>query len=230
MKVSGKRHLVMRTVAPLAALLLLAGCGELTPGTAATVDGHRITMHQVRDLAAAQCDAVARTGGGQAGAAVPMTQVQQRSLGLLLQIQLTKQYAAARGLHADPRIVDYFWSQYRQPIAQLPGRTGAVLGRTFHDFAEARALLVAAGSRSTGEAPRQDNLDKLTEAGIAARQKWVNGIQVHTDARFGPDQHGAPGAGDGSVSMARSDFARKATASQSDPAWVAGLPAGQKCG
>ncbi len=232
MKVSGKRPLgaAARAAAPLAALLLLTGCGQLGPGTAASVNGHRITMQQVDDLVDAQCDAAVRQGGGQPGSAMPLTQVQRRSLGLLLEIELTKQYAAAKHLKADPRVVEAYWSQYRGAIQQLPEQTAKVLSATFHDFAQIRAVLVDAGSRATGQPPSPSNLQDLTQAGLDARQKWLDDATVHTDPRFGPDQDGFPGAGDGSVSRPVSDFAKKASAAQADPEWVSSLPARQKCG
>ena len=47
---------------------------------------------------------------------------------------------------------------------------------------------------------------------------------------YAPDADGTPGAGSGSVSAAASAFAKQGSAEQADPAYVASLPASQKCG
>lgn len=227
MELTGRK--AFTAVAALAASVLLAGCGQLGPGTAATVNGSRITIDQVRELADAQCAAALHETQGE-GQAMPMAQVQQRSLGLLLETKLTEQYADAKGLHPDAQVVEAFWSQYRSAIADLPAGTAEVLKEAFHDFSVIRAILVQAGSQATGQQPTTENLQDLTQAGLQVRQPWLEQAEVHTDARYAPDKDGYPGAGDSSVSRPVSDFAKKAASAQPDPDWVSGLPAGQKCG
>ena len=72
--------------------------------------------------------------------------------------------------------------------------------------------------------------EQLINAGLQVREQWLEDADVETDPRYGPDKDGFPGGGDGSVSKPTSDFAKGATAEQVDPAWLSGLPAGQKCG
>ncbi len=182
-------------------------------------------MQQVSDLADAQCDAAVRQGGGQP-VPMPMTQVQQRS-STLLEIELTRQYAASQDLEADPRIVDVYWSQYRTAVEQLPATP--VRSSPMRSATSPRSAPSSWRPAQHRQSP-PPTTSRPDPAGLDARRKWVDAAEVHTDPRFGPDEHGFPGGGDGSVSRPVSDFARKATAAQADPAWVSSLPAGQKCG
>ena len=85
-------------VPAVAALLLLTGCDQLPPGTASVVNGTSITDDEVADVADAQCvaaDQAAQAGGATATA---MSRVHQQSLFLLIDAELSKQYAEEEGL------------------------------------------------------------------------------------------------------------------------------------
>ena len=108
------------TAAVLAALTLSA-CSSLTPGTAAEVDGQRITMSQVDDLMTAQCDALeaaGKSGSGQAQA-LPISDVKRRVLGLLIDTQLSKRYAESEDVAASPQVADLIYTQSTQGIDSL---------------------------------------------------------------------------------------------------------------
>ncbi len=113
---------------------------------------------------------------------------------------------------------------------QLPKKPRTVLEDLFQDWADSRAVLVQAGSDATGQQPSQDNVEQLLNAGLQARAKWMQTADVDTDPRYAPGEDGLPGGGDGSVSERGSDFAKDAGAEKTDPEWVGGLPANQKCG
>lgn len=229
MNVSGKRCTLVRVAAPLATLALLTGCGELSPGTASVVDGHRITVSDVDDLVKAQCTGAERASAGGQDATMPLTQVRQRSLGLLIDSELNRQFAQARHLTPDPKFVNGFFSQFQSGIEPLPESARTELTKVFRDWARGRAILVAAGSRATGQPADPNNYNQLMKVGFQEREKWLRGVKIVTDPRYGPGKDGFP-AGNGSVSRPVSDYARKASASQADPSWVNSLPASQKCG
>jgi hypothetical protein len=213
-----------------AALLLLSGCGQLTPGTAAVVNGTRISNAEVKDLADAQCaaaDQAAKSGQSQTMA---VSRVKQQSLGLLMDTELSLQFAEAKGITPDKSLVNGFYGQLEQGIAGLPEQTRAELEDVFHRWAEGRAALVQAGSKATGQQASSSNLQQLLNAGLQARDGWLKNADISTDPRYAPSKEGYPGGGDSSVSRAGSDFAKGAGAQQPDPTWVSGLPASQKCG
>ena len=212
------------------ALLLLAGCGEITPGTASVVNGTRITNSEVDDLASAQC--VAADRAAKTGNSTPMavSKVKQQSLGLLMDTELSLQYAKDEDITPELSLSKAFYGQLEPGITPLPGKARTVLTDVFEDWAKGRAILVQAGSKATGQAPSQTNLEQLTNAGLQDRTAWAKKAKIETDARYAPSKDGFPGGGDGSVSKASSDFAKGATATKADAKFVSGLPASQKCG
>jgi len=222
-----------RWAAPAAAVALLAcsACGsDLTPGTASVVNGSRITEDQVTDLADAQCTAADIAAESGQSSAMAVSRVKKQSLGLLIDVELSQQFGEKEGIEPDEALAEGFYGQLEQGIAPLPGKTRTVLEDVFGEWAEGRAILVQAGSEATGEKPSLTNLEQLTNAGLTARGDVLKDTQVDTDPRYAPNEDGFPGAGDGSVSKASSDFAKSAEAEQPDAAWAGALPAGQTCG
>lgn len=212
------------------ALLLLAGCGEITPGTAAVINGSRITNSEVDDLASAQCVAADRARKTGNSTTMAVSSVKQQSLGLLMDTELTKQYAEDEDITPQLSLSKAFYGQIEPGITPLPSKARSVLTDVFEDYAEGRAILVQAGSKASGQAPSQTNLDQLIQAGLQDRTAWAKKAKIETDPRYAPSEDGFPGGGDGSVSRATSDFAKGATAKKADAKFVAGLPASQKCG
>jgi len=216
--------------AALLGLLVLTGCSGLTPGTAATVNGTRITDAQVDDLTRAQCtaaDRAAKSGGSQA---LAVSSVKLQSLGLLMDTELSLQYAADQKIAVDSSLANGFYSQFEPGITPLPGKARTVLEDTFKNWAEGRAILVQAGSEATGTKPDLNNLQQLLDAGLKQRGTWLKKVEIDTDARYAPAKNGFPGGGQGSVSEATSSFAKDAGSAQPKASFVSGLPANQKCG
>jgi hypothetical protein len=218
-------------VSGLVAVVALTGCGDNPPpGAASVVNGHKISASSVDDLAHAQCTAANRASAQGQTQAAPLARVQALSLGLLIDTELTKQYAADLDLSADPSLVTGFYSQIKPGIDPLPQPARGILTKVFTDYAKGRALLVEAGSQKTGQAVSLDNLQQLLDAGSAARATWEKGATITTDARYGPTKDGFPGAGGGSVSKAVSSYAKQADKTEPSQSFVSGLPAKQKCG
>jgi hypothetical protein len=229
-KLRGRQQLVRAVPAAAVALLLLSGCGGLTPGTAAVVNGSKITNDEVNALAEAQCaaaDVAAKSGNS---TTMAVSKVKQQSLGLLMDTELSHQYADDEGIKFQKSISQGFYGQLEPGITPLPGKTRTVLTDVFESWAEGRAILVQAGSESTGQQPSFTNIEQLMNAGLQARDSWLKKAKIETDPRYGPTKEGFPGGENGSVSKAGSDFAKSAGAAKVDPKWVAGLPASQKCG
>jgi hypothetical protein len=221
-----------RWAAPLAVLplLTLSACGDLPTGTAATVNGSRITMEQVDDLAEAQCSAAESAARTAESTSMAISRVRQQSLGVLMDTELSRQYAEDEGITPSKEIADGFYGQFEPGIEPLPEETREVLTEVFEKWALSRAVLVEAGSRETGQDPDVGNVEELVNAGLSAREPWLQDVEINTDPRFSPAANGFPGGGDGSVSRPSSQAAKDATASEPDPAWLSGLPASLKCG
>lgn len=215
-----------------ALLLGLAGCSSLAPGTAARVGETRIAMSEVDELADAQCNAAEQAAQAGQSTTTSVSRIRQQSLNLLIDIELTRQFAAAEDISADKQMVSSYFGLFEEGLAQLPEEDREVLEPLFRDWAQGRAALVAAGAEETGQPATTDQQQQqqLELQGIQVRDAWAEDVEVESDPRFAPGENGLPGGGDGSVSRPSSDFAKAATADEADPAWLTGLPAGQKCG
>ena len=223
---------VMTVPATGLALLLLSGCSGsgLTSGTASDVNGTRIMTSRVGDVAAAQCDLRDVLTEKQLAPAITAAQVNRESLSLLMDTELTKQFGASEDIKPEPLIASAFLGQVKPLFKDLPADSKALLTDVFTSWADSRSILVKIGSAATGEQPSATNLDKLLNAGLQVREKWLKKAHITTDPRYGPDKHGYPSRDSASVSTARSTFAVDAQKETPSPAFLSGLPPNQKCG
>ena len=224
--------------APLVALLamgtalLLSGCGNVPPGTAAVVDGTKISRSDVTELAKAQCAAIteAAKSGQEQSQATPRKQVVQQALTLLMDIELSLQYGETEDVAPRPEQVAATYAQIDPLIKTLPDKYQDFMQSVFQRWAQGRDILTQVGEKKTGQQPDANNAEALLEAGYQEREPWVQKVDIETDPRYGPAGIGWPGGADPSVSKASSDFAKDATKAQPDAAWVSTLPSDQKCG
>jgi hypothetical protein len=213
-----------------ALLVGLTGCGTLPPGVASKVNGTEITRDQVTQVSEAQCALRDELAGTQQVPATSASRINQESLGLLLDVELTRQFGEDQELRSDPAVVKSLLTQVEPLFEPLGEEDREVMTEVFADWAEGRGVLAVAGSEETGQPVTAAQSQQLIDAGLQVREQWLEDVEVETDPRYAPDEEGFPGGGDGSVSKPTSDFAKGATAEQLDPAWLSGLPAGQKCG
>ncbi len=211
-------------------LLLLTGCGELDPGSAARVNGTRIAESQVTDLVDAQCQLRDKLTQDGSAPTIAASRVRQESLSLLLDTELSHQFGESEDLSADKLLARGFFNQVAPFFENLPDQSREQLTKAFEEWSEGQAILVEAGSQATGEEVSLEKAEQLLNAGLAERAKWLADAEITTDPRYAPDEQGFPGGGDGSVSRPGSDFAKSAGAAEADPEWVGGLPENQKCG
>jgi hypothetical protein len=227
---AGRRRGVRAGAAAALALLVLSGCGDLTPGTAAVVNGTRITTDEVSDLAEAQCSGVALSVKMQQGQASARKKLEESALSLLMDIELNLDFGKALDLQPRPASVSAIYAQVEPLIQALPAKQRPVTEDVFHRWAEARDLMTQAGEQVTRQQATAQNAESLINEAYKQRGPWLKKIKIDTDPRYAPDKDGFPGAGDGSVSRASSDFAKSATATEPAAKWVSGLPANQRCG
>ena len=218
--------------ATVTGLLALSGCGDSRPpGAASVVNDHTITTQEVNDLAAAQCAGVQAASKQGQGQAVPRKQLTQRALGLLIDIRLNLDYGASLGLHPRPGPAAADYAQVEQLINALPAKYHSELSKIFHDWARGRDMVEQVGEASTGTTATAANGEQVLNAGYAKREVWLKKhATINTDPVYAPGKVGWPGEGDSSVSKPVSSFAKSASKAQPSAAFVAGLPAGQRCG
>ena len=223
------RKLLTALVAAFAALVL-GGCATLPPGAAAVVGGTKITSSDVEELADSQCAGAELAAKTPQAQTVTRKQLSQRSLRLLMDIELTRQYADEQGLEPRPDSSAAIYTQVQPLVEALPKKHRESTAATFHNWADATDVLIQEGARATGQKETEQNQQDLLNAGFQKREAWRKKVDIEIDPRYGPSDDGWPGSGDGSVSEASSTFAKDANKEQADPKWVATLPANQKCG
>jgi hypothetical protein len=226
----GNRRGLPTVAAVVLALLVLSGCGGLTPGTASVVNGTRITTDEVQELADAQCSGVALSVKLKQGQASARKKQEEGALSLLMDIALNRDFGESLDVEPRPESVQAIYAQVEPLIESLPAKQRPVTEEVFHRWAEARDVMTQVGEQEAGQQITQENAEALINAAYEKRQEWLKKIDIDTNPRYAPDEDGFPGAGDGSVSRASSDFAKSATATEPDATWVGGLPASQRCG
>jgi hypothetical protein len=227
---SARRAPLVALVA-MGAVLLLSGCGNVSPGTASVIDGTKISRSDVTELAEAQCAGIKQAAKSQAQSqAAPRRQLLQQSLTLLMDIELSLKYGKAENVSPRPEEVAATYAQVEAPIKALPAKYQDFMKDVFQRWAAARDVLIQVGEQSTGQQPTASNGDALLQAGYQKRDPWLGTVDIHTDPRYGPAGIGWPGGADPSVSKPVSSFAKDAGKAQPAPAWVSALPSSQKCG
>ena len=218
--------------AVVAALLVLAGCGDdPAPGSASVVNGHKISTDQVDELADAQCAGVqqaAKQGQGQAASRKVVT---QQALGLLIDIRLNLDFGKSLGLTPRKEQAQADFAQVKPLIASLPAKYHTFLDGVFEDWADGRDLMTQVGEESSGTPATTTNAEQVLDAGYKKRQAWLEkDATITTDARYAPGKIGWPGEGDSSVSTPVSSYAKAAAKSTPSALFLGNLPSGQRCG
>jgi 23S rRNA G2069 N7-methylase RlmK/C1962 C5-methylase RlmI len=155
---------------------------------------------------------------------------EEGALSLLMDIALNRDFGESLDVEPRPESVQAIYAQVEPLIESLPAKQRPVTEEVFHRWAEARDMMTQVGEQEAGQQITQENAEALINAAYEKRQEWLKKIDIDTNPRYAPDEDGFPGAGDGSVSRASSDFAKSATATEPDATWVGGLPASQRCG
>lgn len=224
---SSRRRNLLGSAVAAGALLALTGCGSY-PGSAAVVGDSRISDDRVDAAAQSLCSA--NISGAEArGEPAPELATRGARLAavqLLIDNELSAQFAEAEGLEADAQAVSAALEQNRQGIAQLPADQRADFEELLRGFSEGQQILVEAGRAELGpEAPQEQAL----AAGAQARTAWAEDVEVTVDPRFGEWSQGTLTPDNGSASVPVSERAAEGANTEPSAQWVAGLPQSQKC-
>jgi hypothetical protein len=208
------------------AALLLSSCSSTTPGVAAEVNGQRITDKQVDDFAKVLCSL--SQGGSSGTTAQPTKTARFSSLQILLDNKIT---AGMTDIGSVPQAsVAQAMQQLATSRDALPESQKGTFDTVARQYAQAQTAIIDLGRRSL-EAQGKKNVsdqDAFTE-GERLRTQYASKAGVKIDPRFGSMSSGKLQPSGGSLSVAVSDFARQADASQPSSTFVSQLPASQKC-
>lgn len=213
-------------------LLALSGC-SLHPGEAAVVGSESITQARVDELAEAIC--VANVAGavaqGQPPPELPSRGARQLAVQVLLDTTLSEQFGEETGVEPDQERVSEALAQNEQAVELLPEEQQEPLREALRRDVEAQLTVMAAGRRSLQRQGETDVSDQQALAeGQRLRSEFVADLDVEVDPRYGTFRRGALQPGVSSLSVPVSEQAVTGALSEPGEAWVADLPASQKCG
>ena len=225
-----RARIVKVSVLVAAAATLLTGCGT-HPGAAAVVGDEVITDARVDAVAAALCSANAGSSQAQ-GKEIASRSARQGALQVLLDSELSHQFAAQEGVTPNQAQVSQALAQSRSSIQSLPADQRDDFSSALEDYVSGQMMLVTIGRRALAQQGKTNVSDtKAVAAGSALRAKFAKGVDIEVDPRYGSfsAKTGSLGSDGGSLSVPAS--ARAADGSSPDPSagWVAALPASQKC-
>lgn len=173
---------------------LLGGCGTVHPGSAAVVNGERITMEQADATAHTLC--LINTMGQQ-GASFDNAQVRRQAVISLVITEVAEQVAEEKDLkvkvsaEAEAQV-----AQFRELLApEHRDQFDDVIGINLRFGAIAQELGRAAN-------PGVDDPNALTELGMAELSAAMQDMDVEIDPRFGLAPTGEQIADSGSLSVA----------------------------
>ncbi|WP_292040464.1 MULTISPECIES: hypothetical protein [Bacteria] len=192
------------------AALLIAGCGPVHPGAAAVVDGTRIPMSDVDDVAAVYCAASQSDGSAGAQAGIDSVGLRRQAMADLLAGEVADQIARER--------------DYDIQVPAVPEADRAQLAEMFGDGLDDALRLIDRNQRTSAivaemareQNPQVQDEEQLLQAGQQLLSQAVADVDISVDPRFGLDQTLQQVAQTGSLSVAAIDL--EATAVEDRPA------------
>ncbi|MBD1269080.1 hypothetical protein IDH50_02435 [Aeromicrobium tamlense] len=191
------------------AALLMAGCGPVNPGAAAVVDGTRIPMSDVDDVADVYCTA-SLSGQGGSAAGIDSSALRRQSVADLVSGAVADRVAKERG--------------YQVTVPALAAADREQLEQMFGDDLDAALELIERNQR-TGVIAQQmareadsslQEGEALQQAGQQLLAQATADSDIEIDPRFGLDDTVQQIADSGSLSVAGGEL--DATATEDRPA------------
>lgn len=178
------------------AALILAGCGPVNPGAAAVVEGTRIQMSDVDDIAAVYCTASVSGQDGGASSGIDMAGVRRQSMIDLLVGEVADQVAEER--------------EYDINVPALPEADKAQLAEMFGDDLDAALAVIDRNQRTSMIAvemareadPSMSDQEQLLQSGQQLLAAEATQLDLDIDPRFGLNNDLTQAAETGSLSVA----------------------------
>jgi hypothetical protein len=212
-------------------MLATSACGGVHPGAAAVVGSTEIPHEEVDVVASALCAInAADTAEGGGGAAVGSRGAREAALQVLVDSELSRQFAEDAGVEPDRGQVSAALRDSEQVVASLPEDQRDAFREAVRGFTEGQSVVVEAGRQALEE--RSDGAvdpDRAATVGQRLRAKYADSVEVEVDPRYGAFEKGVLTPGGTSLSVAASETARAGDAAEPAQDWIAGLPASQQC-
>lgn len=209
------------------AVTVLAGCG-LHPGAAAVVGSETIPHDTVDQVAAAVCSANVATSrvSNQPPPTLANRGAREVALQILLETELSTQFAEHEGVEAKPSEVSRAVGQNEQALNLLPADQRQAFRTTLRNYAESQLMLIEIGRESLGQ---EVSDSQALQEGLRLRKEYVDRLEVEVDPRYGQFVDGEFRRGGTSLSVPVSETAKGGSSAQPSPAFVSSLPASQQC-
>lgn len=210
-----------RAAVLIAAVLTLAGCGNIHPGAAAVVDDHEISMSTFDKTARIYCELTLLSAQEQGVASVPNSDVRRQTISDMVTIFVARDLAEDKGITLDKQSYELAPAQAKEIGAAFPkGDDAETVELAIENSQEIAAIAIALGEKSTGELRTEENAAQLSEAGEAEIRAAFEDHDIEISPRFGLSSTLKEIGPTGSLSVADIDF---------ESTNEAQLPADQRC-
>jgi hypothetical protein len=208
----------------------LSAC-SMHPGQAALVGSEKISDHEVDDVAQALCSAQSGSQQAPGAQALSSRAARQGALDVLINSTLSRQFGRSRGVQPDQEQVSAALTANAQTISKLPKSRRGTFRDTLQQYAEGQLVLIDIGKASLTKAGTKSATDQQSiAAGTKLRDAWAKDhADVVVNPRYGHYAQGALKSSSGSLSAPVSATAVAGAKANPGQAWVASLPASQKC-
>jgi hypothetical protein len=210
-------------------VLALTGCQS--GNVAAQVGDTTVTTSEVDFLTRMQCGALDKAADQGSAQVVAISQIRTGMVNTLVQAELNRQLAKREDLSYDKGTLRSVMEQFESVVAQAPAkdrdRFRDVVEGVYRGQLQVYTLAESDLSDQGVDTPTQEEVDAAVSA---IQDEFRKSVDVEVNPEYGADADGVAGAVDPSLSRAVSSFAKQSRAGQPDAAWIAALPAGQRCG
>jgi hypothetical protein len=181
-------------------VLTLAGCGNVSPGAAATVNGEAIPLAEVDSMARAFCAADIAAAALQDQEPEPRgtADYRYRVLSTLVNAEVADDLASERGIDVPPASYEQNLSEYEALFAEMPDTDVDALLDYIASFSRLQATTEALGAERAGA---DADPSAALAAGQRLLQREVQNADIDLDPRFGELTGGQVVGGSGSLSV-----------------------------
>lgn len=202
------------------AVVVLASCTGVHPGSAAVVDGESISMETADKASGAYCELALAVAKQQGVTEVSAADARRQAVTDLIMSKVAHKLAAETKLSVNPASYVITDEQQAQIDEAFPGGNLTEISEAIERSQETYAIVVALGEQATGSRISEETSAEIESAGQAEIEKFYRASDVSIDPRFGLGDLSQQVASTGSLSVA------EATEAQVDPAE---LPSAQRC-
>lgn len=219
-------HVAAGAVAVLAALTL-SGCGEVSPGAAATVDGEAIPLGRVDAMAQAFCAAeiVVQERGGNPPMFETTAGYRIEVLTTLVNVELAEDVVAELGIEVPPSAYQTDLGQLGEQFPELSAADVTALRDYIDELTRLLGYTTAIGREQQDATVSRDPAGAIDDGYLV---DLAEGADIELDPRFGELRNGRVAGGSGSLSVPADEGGSGTEAAGSESS-AGAVPASQTC-